>query len=94
MKGAGNELEKSKNVLRDTGMEPQPIIEATGCTSQHKPRRGTEHLIRFQCQERESFTHISERHLNDCRAKITFCTNELKKSCECILRFCPARLSP
>ena len=65
MKRVGNELEKSKNVLRDTPLEPQPIIEAfTACTSQHKPRRDIELLIRSQCQERDCATHISERHRN------------------------------
>ena len=34
MKGVGNELEMSKNVLHDTAMESQPIIEAcTTCSS-------------------------------------------------------------
>ena len=55
----------SENDLCDTAMEQQAITEAcTACTSQHKPHGDMQHFLRFHCQERESVTHISERHRN------------------------------
>ena len=53
----------SENDVCDTAMEQQPIIEAcTACTSQHQPQGDMHHVIRPRCPERESVTHISERH--------------------------------
>ena len=70
MTRVGNELEMSKNVLRDTAMEQQPITEAcTACTSQHKPRGDMQHLIRAHCQERDSVTHFQSVTATHCRAK-------------------------